>query len=299
MLNFKELLSALNRMRKKIFPSRFVSQKKYNNLQSKYNILVDSITSIDNKFTQQALMRSVISPSKNLGHKEICFFVSYTPTPLIKPHVEKHIKALQNAGIGVILVINTDDIEGVFSTPPALTQLCGLYIRENKGFDFGAWSQIYEKLHEKIDANYLYLINDSMVGPLSEVFFDDMLKKIHASDADFIGLTSNPNPNLHLQSFFLVLRRSILKNDIFKSFFKSLWQLPTKEMVIDFYEVRITGLLQRLGYKMETLFPTDDLTMAKTDAVIHNLDALLERGFPYMKTSVIHTKIGQKILKKY
>lgn len=299
MLNFKKLMSALNRMRKKNFPSRFVSQRKYNNLQSKYNTLVDSIVSFDNGLTHQALMRSIISPSQNLAHQEICFFVSYAPTPLIKPHVEKHIKALQESGIGVVLVINTDDIAGEFSIPATLTQLCGLYIRENKGFDFGAWSQIYKILHEKIDVNYLYLINDSIVGPLSEVFFEEMLKKIHTSNADFIGLTSNENPYLHLQSFFLVLRKNILTNEIFRSFFKSLWQLPTKEMVIDFYEVRITCLLQLLGYKIETLFPTDDLTMVKTDAVIHNLDALLERGFPYIKTSVLHTPIGQKILKKY
>lgn len=299
MLNFKELMSLLNRMRKKSFPSHFVSQRKYNNLQLKYNTLIDSITSIDNELTHQPLMRTIISPSQNLGHKEICFFVSYSPTPLIKSHVEKHIEALQKAGIEVILVINTDDIKGEFFIPPTLTQLCGLYIRENKGFDFGAWSQIYEKLHEEIEANYLYLINDSMVGPLSQVFFEDMLKKIHASNADFIGLTSNPNPYMHLQSFFLVLRKNILKDDNFKSFFKSLWQLPNKEMVIDFYEVRITGLLQSLDYKIEIIFPTGDLTMAKTDAVIHNLDALLERGFPYMKTSVLHTPMGQRVLKKY
>lgn len=286
-------------MRKKTFPSRYVSQKKYRNLQSKYDTLVESIASIDNGLTRQPLMRSIILPSHILGYREICFFVSYTPTPIIKPHVEKHIKALQKTGIGVILVINTDNIEGEILIPSALTKLCGLYIRENKGFDFGAWSQIYQKLHGKINADYLYLVNDSMVGPLSEVFFEDMLKKIHTSDADLIGLTSNQNPHLHLQSFFLVIRRSILINDIFSSFFKCLWQLPTKEMVIDFYEVRITGLLQRLGYKTETLFPTDDLTMAKTDAVIHNLDALLERGFPYMKTSVLHTPNGQKTLKKY
>ena len=70
-------------------------------------------------------------------------------------------------------------------------------------------------------------------------------------------------------------------------------------MVIDFYEVQITRLVQRLGYKIETIFPTDDLSIAKTDAVIHNLNTLRERRFPYMKTSVILTPNGQKTLNKY
>lgn len=292
-------MSALNRMRKEKFPSRYVSQKKYSNLQSKYNILVDAIASTDNQLTYPASLRSIISPSQKLDFREICLFVSYSPEPLIKPHVEKHIAALQNEGIGVILAINTDNIKGEISIPSSLSSLCGLYIRENKGFDFGAWSQIYEKLYEKIDADYLYLVNDSMVGPLSQKFFEDMLYKIRSSDADLIGLTSNNNPIFHLQSFFLIMRRPILKNDAFVSFFKTLWQLPTKEMVIDFYEVQITRLVQRLGYKIETIFPTDDLSIAKTDAVIHNLDTLRERRFPYMKTSVILTPNGQKTLNKY
>lgn len=299
MLNLKKMMSALNRMRKRSFPSRYVSQKKYSNLQCKYNTLVDSITSIDNSLTHPAFMYPIISPPQTTTYREICFFVSYSPTPLIKPHVEKHIQALQNSGIGVVLIINTDHTKASLPTSQILEQLHGLYIRENKGFDFGAWSQIYEILHKDIDIDYLYLINDSVVGPLSEVFFKKMLKKIRSSDADFIGLTSNQDPQLHLQSFFLVIRKTILNNNIFISFFKSLWQLPTKEMVIDFYEIRLTNLLQRLGYKIDTVFPTDDLTMAKTDAVIHSLDALLERGFPYIKTSVLHTSIGQRVLKKY
>lgn len=299
MMNLKKLMSAMNRLRKKSYPSHYVSYKKYNSLLAKYNLLVNSISSIDNSLTHKALIRPVISFSKTEAHREICFFVSYSAATLIKPHVERHIQALQKAGIGVILLINTDNIDVTPSIPPALAKLCGLYIRENKGFDFGAWSQIYEMLHEKLETDYLYLVNDSIIGPLSDVFFQAMLGKIRTSNADLIGLTSNQEPFLHLQSFFLILRRSILEDRIFKSYFKSLWQLPKKEMVIDFYEVKLTALIKNLGYEIDTIFPTNDLTMAKTDAVIHSLDALHERGFPYLKTSVLHTPAGQRILAQY
>jgi lipopolysaccharide biosynthesis protein len=126
-----------------------------------------------------------------------------------------------------------------------------------------------------------------------------MLKKIRSSDADIIGLTANNEPKFHIQSFFLVFNNKIINDNNFKKFMSSLWQFPTKEIVIDFYEIRLTQLLSNLGYKTETIYPTDDLIFDKSNAVVYSLKALLARGFPYIKTSVSTLPSGKEILEKF
>ncbi|BDU57308.1 hypothetical protein LMORI2_02900 [Limnohabitans sp. MORI2] len=226
--------------------------------------------------------------------------MSYSPIALIKPHVRHHIKALRSANIAVALVINVDDVNAdLTQLDVADLDLSGLYIRPNVGFDFGAWSQLYAMLDARADLDRLYLANDSMIGPLSEHMFKGMMEKIHHSSADMVGLLGNPIPQFHLQSFFLVFNRSILVDERFQTFFKSLWCLPTKDMVIDFYEVRLTQLIQSCGFVAAPLYEIKTAAYQKTNLVIFNLDELLELDFPYVKTSMVTSAAGKKILKSF
>lgn len=296
----KNFLSALNRARKKNGTSRYVSREKFENLQSKYQVLIDSIASVQNPLLGSAGVLCVQAFKLDAGVKEVCFFISYAQEPMLKPHVAHHIEALLNANIAVVLIMNVDQL----THPPRqfndlIPRLSGFYLRENMGFDFGAWSYLYSVVSDKLDIDRLYLVNDSMIGPLSQQMFDVLIRKIRASKADMLGLTSNANPLFHLQSFFMVLNRKVLDDQRFQSFFKNLWSLPTKEMVIEFYEVRLTKLIIGLGYKVETLYSVDAIQNGKSDLVIHHLDGLLRAGFPYVKTSMASKPEGQKILGKF
>ncbi|MEO5795672.1 MAG: rhamnan synthesis F family protein [Rhodoferax sp.] len=299
MLKIKNLLSYLNRERKKNFSTGQVSRKKFNDLSQKYNILVDAIASTEKKFEKKALLTTAIPVTENFDGQELCLFISHSVTPYIKPHVAHHVQALIKSGIHVILILNTDQPKFECQLDDWTHALAGLFIRENIGFDFGAWSHIYSIIYKDSDPSHLYLINDSMIGPLSESMFKGMLEKIRNSSVDMLGLTANHEPIFHLQSFFLIFSNKILHDQRFQSFFKSLWQLPTKDMVIDFYETRTTQLIQRLGYSTQALYTTGNTFTEKSDAVIHNLDALFALNFPYIKTSMANKPVGKKILDKY
>jgi lipopolysaccharide biosynthesis protein len=296
----REFLSALNRRRKAKLPSPYVSRAKFQDVETKYQCLVSAITSLENPLTNQPELRSLQSMSFRPQDKEICLFVSYSPVALIKSHVRHHIKALRRANIAVALVINVDDVNADLSQlDVADLDLSGLYIRPNVGFDFAAWSQLYAMLEASVDPDRLYLANDSMIGPLSDHMFEGMMDKIHQSSADLVGLLANPTPQFHLQSFFLVLNRAILVDYRLKIFFKTLWCLPTYDMVIDFYEVRLTQLIQSWGFVAAPLYEIKTAAYQKTNLVIFNLDELLKLDFPYVKTSMACKAEGQKILGKY
>ena len=293
-----QFLSALNRRRKAKLQSRYVSRAKFEDIVSKYKYLVDSVATVENPLAKQPELRCVQSLSLETYEKQVCIFVSYSPVALIKPHVLHHIKALRNAKIAVVLVINVDDVHAdLIQLDLHDLEVSGLYIRPNFGFDFGAWSQLYAMLGVNIDR--LYLVNDSMIGPLAGYMFDNMVAKIHQSTADMVGLLGNPAPQFHLQSFFLVFNRRILADQRFQTFFKGLWCLPTKDMVIDFYEVRLTQLIQSWGYVVEPLYEITTTPYQKTNLVIFNIDELLKLDFPYVKTSMAVKAEGQKILSRF
>lgn len=294
----KKILSKLNRARKDKFKSSYVSRRKLNEVAEKYESLIDGIVSVDNPLNRQPVVRCLQPIKIQNDIKDYCLFVSYAAQPVIKKHVAHHIKALAARGVAVILVINTDaNINKVehFDMP----ELSGLYLRENKGFDFGAWSQMFDLIKDKVLLERLYLVNDSLIGPLAENMLDALIQKVRTSKADFIGLTANTEPIFHLQSFFLVLGTKLLKDNRFNIFFSNLWNLPTKDMVIDFYEKRLTGLVVSLGFNAEVLFDTSHLKNSKSDAVIHSPEDLIKLDFPYVKVSTSEKTEGQKILRQF
>lgn len=296
----REFLSALNRRRKAKLHSRYVSRAKFEDVETKYQCLVSAITSLENPLTNQPALRSLQPMSFQPQDKEVCLFVSYSPVALIKPHVRHHIKALRRANIAVALVINVDDVNADLTQLNVTDlDLSGLYIRPNVGFDFAAWSQLYSMLEASVDPDRLYLANDSMIGPLSDHMFKGMMEKIHQSSADLVGLLANPTPQFHLQSFFLVFNRCLLADERFKTYFKNLWCLPTKDMVVDFYEVRFTQLIQSWGYLSKPLYEIKTAPYQKTNLVIFNLDELLKLDFPYVKTSMSTSQEGMRVLKQY
>jgi len=295
---FKKILSKLNRARKNKFKFSYVRREKFNETAEKYELLIHEIVSIQNAYELQPAIRCVQPVSIQSGAKDVCIFVSYSAELKIKNYVVHHIKALISQGIAVVLVINTDaDFSGCDDL--RLSELSGLYVRGNKGFDFGAWSHIYKLIELDACVERLYLINDSMIGPLTDRMLDGVVKKIQKSSVDLIGLTANPEPVFHLQSFFLVISKRLLNDERFSQFFKSLWNLPTKDMVIDFYEKRLTTLVKKLGFQVEVLFDTRHLENNKSDPVIHSVDDLLKMDFPYVKTSMARKPQGLAILNQF
>lgn len=299
-MSIKDLISRWNRYRKERFPSKFISRKKYNLLRDKYDLLTASIASPENPFQRKAKINCLLPFYQKNKHSEVCFFVSYSLTPQIKHHVKHHIEALLASGLEVVLVINTDDHDADLHIGQwESLGLSGLYTRENIGFDFSAWSHLYALTKHQISTDRIYLINDSVIGPLSQDMLVSLLNTVRDNAAALIGLTQNAKPRHHVQSYFLVLNAPLLRNELFSNYFENIWALPTKEMVIDTYETNLTQAVLRIGLDVAAIFPQLGTAGDKTDNVLHHVDALVERGFPYVKTSVSETHAAQQLLKKW
>ena len=136
-----------------------------------------------------------------------------------------------------------------------------ILIRENKGFDSYAYktgieSYGYEKIKEYDE---LILANFTMFGPIFPL--NEMFEKMdNKKYIDLWGITKHPSTDNvfagikvkeHIQSNFLVFRKSILSDDSFKEFWTSLKQPTTYEEAVGFYELRATDYFEKRGFKSD------------------------------------------------
>lgn len=276
----------------------YVRRREYSKLMHRHLTLLESLAGGTTNCTRARLVtrKSIDRP---LG-LETCLFVTYAPQPVIKRHVVRHIEALLAAGFDVVLIINTSHDPAAFDIGPSLNErLAGVFIRENLGFDFAAWAHVHTVIRPMLShCNRLVLVNDSIVGPLREDLFNAMLQAIRSSPSDVVGLTENREPRHHLQSFFLVFQGQAVQSEALADWFADVRNLPAKELVIDLYETFLTRRLQALGFSCTALYPNLATGYYEINDTYYRWEVLIERGFPYIKTSVLEEQWDTNLVRQ-
>jgi hypothetical protein len=268
----------------------YVRKREHRVLQQKYANLIDAVDGLATP-ANVAHITALQALNADLSG-EVCFFVSFASQPDLKPHVDTHITRLLDAGFAVVLTVNTELPAQDIRIPPALAQrLSGVLIRENTGFDFGAWAHTHSLCADGgIDTagwTRLLLVNDSIVPSTHEGHFAQMLKRLRESPAALVGLTESLMPQRHVQSYFLALSGLALRHGFVQNSLQRMLNFPTKSQVIDVYETRWPGLLQAQGLRCEALFPCLSTDPLSSDDTSLRWAELLQVGFPYVKTRVL------------
>ncbi len=255
-------------------------------LEQKLDALADVLLELPARATDCPC--TVVIPPGPAHVPELCMFVTFAAVPSLKPHVIDHLHALADQGIAAILIINTEFAAGDLQLPAELTQrLHGLLVRKNLGFDFAAWAQAFCMQAIPPETERLYLINDSMVGPLNREHYAALLSAIRKCPADCVGLTENAVPRVHLQSFFMVINQRLLHAPVLANIMRSVVNLPTKADVIAIYETHLTHHLRQHGFTCQALFANSSPRSPALDDTIFNWAQLVERGMPFIKGSVL------------
>jgi len=232
-------------------------------------------------------------PFSNAPIEELCLFVTYAANAELKSHVVDHVNALLDASVHVVLIVNTDLDRASMQIPPELARrLYGCLVRQNLGFDFAAWAHAYSLIDPRAVRSRLYLVNDSIIGPLDLAHYATMLQRVRASPADVVGLTANPDPHEHLQSFFLVFNEGLLHSPTFDALMHNVVNMPHKQNVIDCYEIWLSPFLQKSGFTASAIFPKlSTLPPPQRNDTLISWRALLDIGFPFVKSMVLRDPI--------
>lgn len=275
----------------------YVRRREYRILQRRYADLIEELGWAATPATHASL--HALKPIAPDLEGEVCFFVTFAPERELKKHVRTHIEHLLRSGLRVVLVLNTSFApEQMQISAELLGQLSGACVRDNIGFDFAAWAHLFSLCSDQAPRwTRLFLVNDSIVGPLNIADFDRMMKHIRESTADVVGLTESREPVRHVQSFFLVFTARALQHQAVQRLFDRMLSLSSKGQVIDVYETRMTQMLTNEGLRCEALFaPLSDDPHSSNDTALRWAQ-LIRTGFPYIKGSVLERVASSPQLK--
>ncbi len=177
--------------------------------------------------------------------KRIGIFCFYDKEGIVDKYVEYLLIELKKVIDELYIVVNGNvkDMGRILFRKYA----CKVYVRENKGFDAGAYKDVIINLIgvPKIkEFDELVLCNDTFFGPF--IGFDTIFKRMEQQDADFWGLKYvNDSFFSHLQSYFLVFGEKILKENILFRYFNEKINAHTDD-IADVYATFERGLFYKL-----------------------------------------------------
>jgi rhamnosyltransferase len=167
-------------------------------------------------------------------------------------------------------------------------------VRENKGFDFGAWKDAILKDGWKKISQYdnLTLMNDTCFGPLFDL--ESIYLDMEQKDIDFWGLTNNKNDRFgmpkthrpipeHIQSYFICFKNKIVNADLFKTFWENVKYENKLEKVIQNYETKFTKILHKAGFRYSVLLDKSGFPNIKSDLAVRRSDLCLKFKVPFLK----------------
>lgn len=165
-------------------------------------------------------------------------------------------------------------------------------IRENSGFDVGAYYEALRKIgfDDLNQYDEVILFNHTFYGPLTS--FSPMFEKMSSIDCDFWGITAHneirPNPfdgseklAYHLNSHFIAIRRPIIESPYFREYWESLPAIKSYNDSILFHESVFTDHFVSLGYKVECYVDNNKYTT--TYPLFEEVDQVIADGCPIIK----------------
>ncbi len=202
-------------------------------------------------------------------------FFFYDKQGIVDRYVPFMLRGMQECVEDIYIVVNGELTEAGCRILEEITP--HVWQRENKGFDVGAYIFAMRKIGWDKLAQYeeIILMNHTVMGPVCpvQVMFDEMSKK----DVDFWGLSMHYKIPFdpykltdcgyikeHLQSHFLAIRKSLLRQEDFRKYWEELPEIKGYAESVVYHESEFTSHFSELGYRWAcytTLEGLEDFTL--------------------------------------
>ena len=220
---------------------------------------------------------AVAKPLERPSGAETVLLVTLSTDGVVRPHVLPLLREFDRAGISILLIVVAD--RPVLIADEIAELSAGLVVRDNAGFDFAAWAQALLLFPEVWDSSILYFVNDSMFGPNDPTTFGRIVERVRNDPADLVGLTETHEHGWHLQSYFLAAKQKLLGSFVLHLFFRGVEVLASKDDVIRLYEIPLTGVVVRSGFRVKALFSS----LEPRNPTMYGWRELVGQGFPFVK----------------
>ena len=181
--------------------------------------------------------------------QRLALYVFYHKDGILAEHVLYYLQGLQTVASRVILIANGRLSDNAKARLDALA--VSWIVRDNTGLDFAAWKCALERVgYEKLgDYDEIILCNCSCYGPIYP--FTEVFSAMEPQPCDFWGLFRHPEvPETypaHLQSYFLVLRRSLTTSQAFRTYWQTVKTARNWDEAVG-QEVQFTRYFEEKGF---------------------------------------------------
>jgi len=170
-------------------------------------------------------------------------FVHYDRDNIVDDYVYYYLKELQKNASHLIFISTAQLLKKDIDN---LSLYCSeVILRENIGYDFMSYKTGLSSFNYQ-EYDELVICNDSVYGPLFPL--EDIFENMHHHPCDFWGITDNTDFHYHLQSYFIVFKKSVIQSKPFKDFWEQVKVLHKKDDIIQKYEIGLTKILLDNGF---------------------------------------------------
>lgn len=224
--------------------------------------------------------------------------VLYDANGTVDRYVEFLLSSLQSEIQEYIIVING------YMKDESIQRLrqytANIYIRENAGFDAGAYKDVFlQFLPQSVWKNYdeIVLMNDTFFGPVTSM--EQIWKLFEADSVDFWGITRHPRQELsdgsivesHIQSYFIVIKRRLFTSPYFSEFWEKLSYPRTYQEAVENFEIKFTVFFKEKGFCGKSLMDLKEGAVFDEEAVnpcFHSYELLKEYHVPFLKKKFLN-----------
>lgn len=210
--------------------------------------------------------------------RRLFLFAAYDGGNVAGPSLLWYVRALAEYG-DVVIVADNDFSEEDLKVLESVAVHCEA--ARHGEYDFGSYKRAYSWAVENLQMdsyNYLYLVNDSVFGPLSDISVP--LMSMEALGTEAFSLVMNPGSgHPHLQSWFIGMEKSVFLSDWFRDFLYSVTVQADKVLVCELYENGLTRLFRAKGIS------TDALMRVRGKGIYNSVKRLWLAGLPFIKKS--------------
>ncbi len=242
--------------------------------------------------------------NENNAHS-VCVFSHYDAKHRIEGHIVHYIESIYNEGFDIIFV--STSLYLPTSQVNKISKFCRhVLVKENIGYDFGAWKTGLECLGTSLNHyRSLLLCNDSVYGPLYSL--SEMFSTMN-NRYDFWGVTDSLEVTHHLQSYFMVFSKKAICDPAFKNFWKSYKIYKIKRNIVLQNEIGLSKKLKNRGYTQGAYCNYADLKISRPRNSSHYYwrDLITQYRVPFIKVELlkknpkqINTKDWEYVLEQH
>ena len=170
-------------------------------------------------------------------------------------------------------------------------------VNNNTGYDFYMWKLGLESVDLSL-YDEVILMNSSVFGPLFAM--EPVFSAMAAVACDFWGITECFQMQPHIQSYFLVFRKTMVRSEAFRLFWNSILPYTNKLQVIQSYEVGLTQWFVESDFRAGVYCSFEQFGLLCRDAgkrlrkkdntsVKFALE-LLQAGSPFLKRDAVRNR---------